>query len=131
MHFASQFRRATGLRPHEYLLRRRIEHAKRLLLESKHNVLDVALRCGFRTQAHFTTVFKRFVGETPYCWRKKRMSIDKQIDAFLDVSETFLRQSHASPVDAALLLSSWPQGGASRSGDGKPTTDLPRQNSIK
>ncbi|MFM0081219.1 AraC family transcriptional regulator [Paraburkholderia sediminicola] len=72
MHFASQFRRATGLRPHEYLLRRRIEHAQRLLLESRHNVLDVALSCGFRTQAHFTTVFKRFVGETPYCWRMKK-----------------------------------------------------------
>ena len=70
MHFASQFRRATGLRPHEYLLRRRIEHAQRLLLESRYNVLDVALSCGFRTQAHFTTVFKRFVGQTPYRWRK-------------------------------------------------------------
>jgi AraC-like DNA-binding protein len=70
MHFASQFRRATGLRPHEYLLRRRIEHAQRLLLESRYNVLDVALSCGFRTQAHFATVFKRFVGQTPCCWRK-------------------------------------------------------------
>ncbi|MGF6773731.1 AraC family transcriptional regulator [Paraburkholderia sp. GAS199] len=71
MHFASQFRRATGMRPHEYLLRRRIEHAQHLLRESKHNVLDVALSCGFRSQAHFTTVFKRLVGETPYCWRMK------------------------------------------------------------
>lgn len=71
MHFASQFRRATGMRPHEYLLRRRIEHAQHLLLASKHNVLDVALSCGFRSQAHFTTVFKRLVGETPYCWRVK------------------------------------------------------------
>ncbi|EIF33180.1 DNA-binding domain-containing protein, AraC-type [Burkholderia sp. Ch1-1] len=71
MHFASQFRRATGMRPHEYLLRRRIDHAQQLLRESKHNVLDVALSCGFRSQAHFTTVFKRLVGETPYCWRMK------------------------------------------------------------
>jgi AraC-like DNA-binding protein len=71
MHFASQFRRATGMRPHEYLLRRRIEHAQQLLRQSKHNVLDVALSCGFRSQAHFTTVFKRFVGQTPYCWRSK------------------------------------------------------------
>ncbi len=71
MHFASQFRRATGMRPHEYLLRRRIEHAQHLLRESRHNVLDVALSCGFRSQAHFTTVFKRLVGETPHCWRMK------------------------------------------------------------
>jgi len=71
MHFASQFRRATGMRPHDYLLRRRIEHAQTLLRETKYNVLDVALSCGFRSQAHFTTVFKRIVGETPYCWRMK------------------------------------------------------------
>jgi AraC family transcriptional regulator len=70
MHFAAQFREACGLRPHEYLLRRRIDHAQSLLLGSRHNVLDVALACGFRSQAHFTTVFKRFVGETPYSWRK-------------------------------------------------------------
>ncbi len=69
MHFAAQFRHATGLRPHEYLMRRRIERAQQLLLDSRHNVLDVALSSGFRSQAHFTTVFKRFVGATPCCWR--------------------------------------------------------------
>jgi AraC-like DNA-binding protein len=71
MHFAAQFRSATGLRPHEYLLRRRIEHAKHLLRTCGQSVIDVALSCGFRSQAHFTTVFKRFVGETPHCWRTK------------------------------------------------------------
>ncbi|MEX3943301.1 helix-turn-helix domain-containing protein [Paraburkholderia sp. BR10937] len=71
MHFAAQFRQASGLRPHEYLLRRRIEHAQSLLLGSRRNALDIALSCGFRSQAHFTTVFKRFVGETPCFWRKK------------------------------------------------------------
>ncbi|APR37765.1 AraC family transcriptional regulator [Paraburkholderia sp. SOS3] len=71
MHFAAQFRRATGLRPHEYLLRRRIEHAQQLLTRSKHSMLDVALSCGFRSQSHFTAVFKRFVGDTPYCWKVK------------------------------------------------------------
>jgi AraC family transcriptional regulator len=70
MHFAAQFRQASGLRPHEYLLRRRIEHAQSLLADSRHNVLDIALASGFRSQAHFTTVFKRFVGATPYSWRK-------------------------------------------------------------
>lgn len=70
MHFAAQFRKASGLRPHEYLLRRRIEHAQSMLLGSSQKVLDVALSCGFRSQAHFTTVFKRFVGETPCSWRK-------------------------------------------------------------
>jgi AraC-like DNA-binding protein len=71
MHFAAQFRRATGMRPHDYLLRRRIERAQLLLAGSGQSVLDVALACGFRSQAHFTTVFKRFVGQTPHSWRMK------------------------------------------------------------
>jgi AraC family transcriptional regulator len=72
MHFAAQFRLTTGLRPHEYLLRRRIERAKQLLCESNPAVIDVARRVGFRNSAHFTTVFKRLVGETPHRWRATR-----------------------------------------------------------
>lgn len=69
MHFAAQFRRATGMRPHEYLLQKRIERAQDLLRTSRHSILDVALCCGFRSQAHFTTVFKRLVGATPKHWQ--------------------------------------------------------------
>ncbi len=69
MHFAAQFRAATGLRPHEFLLRRRIDHARHLLADPRSKLVDVALSVGFQTQAHFTTVFKRIVGETPHRWR--------------------------------------------------------------
>jgi AraC-like DNA-binding protein len=69
MHFAAQFRAATGFRPHEYLLRRRIQRAEELLRLSTMTLVDIALTVGFQTQAHFTTVFKRFVGDTPYQWR--------------------------------------------------------------
>jgi AraC family transcriptional regulator len=71
MYFAAQFRAATGLRPHEYLLRQRIERAQAELLSPNSTLLDVALSVGFQTPAHFTTVFKRFVGETPCRWRQK------------------------------------------------------------
>lgn len=69
MHFAAQFRVAVGMRPHEYLLNRRIERAQELLRRADVSLVDVALTVGFQTQAHFTTVFKRFVGDTPYQWR--------------------------------------------------------------
>lgn len=69
MHFAAQFRAATGIRPHEFLLRRRIDHAQLMLAQPRARLVDVALSVGFQTQAHFTTVFKRFVGETPHRWR--------------------------------------------------------------
>lgn len=69
MHFAAQFRIATGIRPHEYVMRRRIEHAQQMLRETRNSLVQVALSVGFQTQAHFTTVFRRFVGDTPYQWR--------------------------------------------------------------
>jgi AraC family transcriptional regulator len=70
MHFAAQFRAATGLRPHEYLLRRRVERGQDMLSASKMTVVDIALSVGFQTQSHFTTVFKRFTGQPPHTWRR-------------------------------------------------------------
>jgi AraC-like DNA-binding protein len=72
MHFAAQFRAATGLSPHEYLLRRRIERAQEMLEGSPMSMVDVALSVGFQTQSHFTTVFKRFAGQPPQTWRRAR-----------------------------------------------------------
>jgi AraC family transcriptional regulator len=70
MHFAAQFRAATGLRPHEYLLRRRIERAQEMLAGTGMSLVDVALSVGFQTQSHFTTVFKRYAGQPPRAWRE-------------------------------------------------------------
>lgn len=70
MHFAAQFRAATGLRPHEYLLRRRIERAQEMLLGTGMSLVDVALSVGFQTQSHFTSVFKRYAGQPPRAWRE-------------------------------------------------------------
>jgi AraC family transcriptional regulator len=68
MHFAAQFKAATGLRPHEYLLRRRVERAQEMLVGTGMSVVDVAQSVGFQNQSHFTSVFKRFAGEPPRTW---------------------------------------------------------------
>jgi AraC family transcriptional regulator len=70
MYFAAQFRAATGLRPHDYILRRRIERAQEILLNSNTTLVDTSLSVGFQTQAHFTTVFRKLVGQTPSRWRE-------------------------------------------------------------
>ena len=69
MHFAAQFRAATGYRPREYLLNHRIEHAKSLLTTTQRPLAEIALAVGFSTQAHFSTVFKRISSQTPARWR--------------------------------------------------------------
>jgi AraC-like DNA-binding protein len=70
MHFAAQFRAATGLRPHDWVLRQRVEFAKAAIAEEDMPLAEVALCAGFQTQSHFSTVFKRFTGDTPGGWRR-------------------------------------------------------------
>jgi AraC family transcriptional regulator len=70
MYFAVQFRRTTGMSPHGYLLRRRVERAQELMRDPSQPLAQIALSVGFGTQPHFTTVFKRLVGQTPYRWRQ-------------------------------------------------------------
>jgi transcriptional regulator GlxA family with amidase domain len=72
MHFAAQFKAATGMRPHEYVLRRRIERAQELLTAESMSVVDVALSVGFQSQSHFTSIFTRFVGLPPRTWRQSQ-----------------------------------------------------------
>jgi len=70
MHFAARFKLATGMRPHQYLLAKRIECAKSLLAETNVTIMDVAIAVGFQTQAHFSTVFKQHEKTTPRQWRE-------------------------------------------------------------
>jgi AraC family transcriptional regulator len=82
MHFAAQFRAATGYRPHDYLLHQRIESAKAILSNTGMPLAEVAVSLGFQAQAHFSTVFKRLTGETPARWRRNVMSERQLSEAF-------------------------------------------------
>ena len=70
MHFAAQFRVATGCSPHDFLLHQRVESAKKAMICSEMPLASVALDAGFQAQSHFSTVFKRFTGVTPARWRR-------------------------------------------------------------
>lgn len=64
-HFAREFKAATGLAPHAYLIQRRIERAKELLTRSDLPIAAIATATGFSHQSHLTRHFKRLVGITP------------------------------------------------------------------
>lgn len=65
------FGEATGLSPHQYVIRERVEKAKGLLASTDLPVGEVALLCGFAHQGHLARHFGRFVGTTPARFRRE------------------------------------------------------------
>jgi AraC-like DNA-binding protein len=69
---ARQFRAMLGTSPHRYLLMRRLDVARRQILQG-HPLAEVAFDAGFADQAHFTRTFKRAFGLTPARYRAFRV----------------------------------------------------------
>lgn len=69
-HFARRFKESVGLSPHRYVLNRRVHRAKELIQRGRWGLADLSLTCGFSSQAHFTTAFRREFGVTPGKYRK-------------------------------------------------------------
>jgi AraC-like DNA-binding protein len=63
-HLVRAFSGAYGIAPHQYLTARRVDRARRLLLDGR-PVGEVAVAAGFYDQAHLTRHFRKLVGVTP------------------------------------------------------------------
>ena len=68
-HFSRMFKCATGCSPYLYITMKRVECAGELLRNTEISLAEVAARVGFRTQSHFTHVFRRFASLTPQLFR--------------------------------------------------------------
>lgn len=73
-HFAHVFKRATGIAPHQYVIRRRMERGKELLVSTDLPIADIALAVGFANQSHFSAAFHRATGLTPQAYRSVRQA---------------------------------------------------------
>jgi len=67
-YFCSAFKASTGMAPHQWQMKARVERVKARLLLPGANLAHVANATGFADQAHMTRVFKQFVGTTPAAW---------------------------------------------------------------
>ena len=67
--FLRLFKHQTGLTPNSYILIKRIEQCK-LLLKTENDLLDIAVETGFYDAAHLCTYFKKYVGVTPFEYKK-------------------------------------------------------------
>jgi AraC family transcriptional regulator len=54
-----------GLAPHQYVIARRLELAKRLLLTTRLNVAEIAWSIGYENISHFRRLFTGHIGVTP------------------------------------------------------------------
>lgn len=63
--FKTQFKQTAGTPVHQYVVRRRVEHAMNLLAARSGNLNHVALNAGFVDESHMSRCFRRMIGMTP------------------------------------------------------------------
>lgn len=72
-HFSRTFRKSFGLPFMQFVARKRVERAQRVMLATDFRLCEIALLCGFADQAHFSRAFHHHAGETPARWRRRAL----------------------------------------------------------
>ena len=68
-HLSTIFKQKTGEDLSKFIMRQKIEEAKKLLKNTKRSAIDIAFYLGFSSQSHFSRTFKEYVGKTPNKYR--------------------------------------------------------------
>lgn len=71
-HFNRLFKRATGMPPSRYLIKLRLDAARRLLRETKKSVIEIANEVGYSNPSHFAQLFRKESGLSPSDYRRQR-----------------------------------------------------------
>jgi AraC family transcriptional regulator len=69
--FMRSFKRATLISPHQFLIHARVQLARRLLMETADPLVQIANRCGFCSQSHFGSAFRKDSGMSPKNFRRR------------------------------------------------------------
>jgi AraC family transcriptional regulator len=69
-YFSRAFKQSLGSSPFAYVVARRVERAKLMIISTQLRLTDIALACGFADQSHLTRSFRRIVGMSPGRWRR-------------------------------------------------------------
>lgn len=69
--FSAVFKEKMGVTPHTYIVSRKIDIAKNLLLNSNSTVTDIAFQLNFSSSDYFSSVFKKYTGYTPTQYRSR------------------------------------------------------------
>jgi AraC family transcriptional regulator len=74
-HFCRAFKRTFGETPHAYIIGRRLERARFLMLTTEMALAAIAVSCGFSDQAHLGKLFRQMDGQSPAAWRRRLRGI--------------------------------------------------------
>jgi AraC-like DNA-binding protein len=77
-HFIRQFEALFGVTPHQFRIRSRLDHARRLLAADRHSVTEVCMEVGMSSLGSFSDQFTRRVGETPSEYRERARAVIPQ-----------------------------------------------------
>ena len=70
-YFHTLYTSVTGITPHDYLMKKRINYSKELIMTSDHDMMEISMLSGFGSQAYFNYCFKQSTGLSPSKYREK------------------------------------------------------------
>ena len=78
-HFRAGFRESVGVSVHQYVIERRVERAKSLLMRDGQSIAEIALAAGFTHQSHLSRHMQRSTGFSPMQMKRifaERMNLE-------------------------------------------------------
>lgn len=72
-YFSHALKESFGRAAKTYIIERRLQRAKHLMIETPATLAQIAQACGFADQAHFSRTFSAWVGEAPSRWRQSAL----------------------------------------------------------
>jgi AraC family transcriptional regulator len=78
-HFRAGFRESVGVPVHQYVIERRVERAKSLLMREERSIAEIALAAGFTHQSHLSRHMQRSTGFSPLQMKRifaERMNLE-------------------------------------------------------
>lgn len=73
-HFRHLFKQRTGHAPMNYIIHKRIEHARHLMLATDMTMSTISQECGFSNSSQFSSTFRKLTGATPSEFRSAALA---------------------------------------------------------
>ncbi|WP_052129566.1 helix-turn-helix domain-containing protein [Sphingomonas sp. 35-24ZXX] len=74
-HFCRQFKKATGISPHQYVMKARLDRAQQMLVQTDLSLASLSEATGFASQSHFSRAFRNWFGIAPSDYRQQEWKL--------------------------------------------------------